>query len=174
MNTTYKVETQLDNSYQVDLSKGNFSKLIGFTNKVVTKTKEAENLPNITNDLDVVNINTDAISDSLVDGNSTETIATIPVGDLTRSFPFTYKKQDIVFNRISPKLYDINFWVTDSLGRTIDLNDIDWTMTVLAKTVGPKTLQTRHASQIFSHLFPRRITTRFAVLLRKSVGVLCF
>ena len=46
--------------------------------------------------------------------------------------------------------------------------------TVLAKTVGPKTLQTCHTLQIFFRLFPRRITTRFAVPIRKSVGVLCF
>ena len=36
------------------------------------------------------------------------------------------------------------------------------------------TSQTCHTLQIFFRLFPRRITTRFAVPLRKSVGVLCF
>lgn len=47
-------------------------------------------------------------------------------------------------------------------------------MSVLAKTVGPKTLQTCHTLQLFFRLFPRLITTRFAVPLRKSVGGLCF
>ena len=36
------------------------------------------------------------------------------------------------------------------------------------------TSQTCHTLQIFFRLFPRRITTRFAVPLLKSVGVLCF
>ena len=40
--------------------------------------------------------------------------------------------------------------------------------------MGPKTLQTCHTLQIFFRLFPRRIITRFAVHLRKSVRVLCF
>ena len=47
-------------------------------------------LPNITNSIDVLNINTNARKDSIVDGINTDTIAVIPTDNLTRSYPFTF------------------------------------------------------------------------------------
>ena len=50
-----------------------------------------QKLPNITNSIDVLNINTTAIKDSIVDGVNTNTIAMIPTDNLTRSYPFTFE-----------------------------------------------------------------------------------
>ena len=65
----------------------NFGELIGFEKKLITKTEYGTKLPNITNSIDVLNINTNAIKDSIVDGVNTNTIAMIPTVNLTRSYP---------------------------------------------------------------------------------------
>ena len=48
-------------------------------------------LPNITNSIDVLNINTSVITDSIVNGINTNTIAVIPTDNLTRSYLFTFE-----------------------------------------------------------------------------------
>ena len=62
-------------NYQLDLRNTNFGDLIGFEKKLVTKTEYGTKLPNITNSIDVLNINTSAITDSIVKGINTSTIA---------------------------------------------------------------------------------------------------
>ena len=57
-----------DTQYQLDLRGTDFGELIGFEKKLVTKTEYGTKLPNITNSIDVLNINTNAIKDSIVDG----------------------------------------------------------------------------------------------------------
>ena len=64
--------------------------LIGFIEKLVTKTEYGGGeLPNITNSIDVIYINTDAITNSILNGVNTNTLAVIQTDNLTRRFPFT-------------------------------------------------------------------------------------
>ena len=58
---------------------------------LLQKTEYGTKLPNITNSIDVLNINTSAITDSIVNGINTNSIAVIPTDNLTRSFPFTFE-----------------------------------------------------------------------------------
>ena len=67
----------LDGDYQLDLRGTEFGDLIGFEKKLITKTEYGSKLPNITNSIDVLNINTTAITDSIVNGINTNTIAVI-------------------------------------------------------------------------------------------------
>ena len=90
--STYRVLVSLDGDYQLDLRGTEFGDLIGFEKKLITKTEYGSKLPNITNSIDVLNINTTAITDSIVNGINTNTIAVIPTDNLTRSYPFTFKK----------------------------------------------------------------------------------
>ena len=89
--STYRVLiTFSDDKFRLDLREKNFGELIGFEKKLITKTEYGTKLPNITNSIDVLNINTNAIKDSIVDGINTNTIAMIPTDNLTRSYPFYF------------------------------------------------------------------------------------
>ena len=99
---------------------------------MVTQTEYGTKLPNITNSIDVLNINTTAIIDSIVDGVNTNTIAMIPTDNLTRSYPFTYEPRRPLYCPVSShSISEMRFYVTDSLGRPVDFNGIDWFMTLL-------------------------------------------
>ena len=86
--STYRVLISFsDDKFQLDLRGTDFGELIGFEKKLVTKTEYGTKLPNITNLIDVLNINTNAKKDSIVDGEYTNTLAVIPTDNLTRSYP---------------------------------------------------------------------------------------
>ena len=110
----------------------NFGELIGFEKKLVTKTEHGTKLPNITNSIDVLNINTNAIKDSIVDGINTNTIAVIPTDNLTRSYPFTFEPRRTLYCPVSSNnISEMRIYVTDSLGRPVNFNGIDWFMTLI-------------------------------------------
>ena len=63
--STYRVLISFsDDKFQLDLRGTDFGSLIGFDKKLITKTEYGTKLPNITNSIDVLNINTTAIKDS--------------------------------------------------------------------------------------------------------------
>ena len=131
--STYRVLiTFSDAKFQLDLRGTEFGELIGFEKKLITKTEYGTKLPNITNWIDVLNINTNAIKDSIVDGVNTNTIAMIPTDNLTRSYPFTFEPRRTLFWPFSSNISsEMRFYVTDSLGRPVDFNGIDWVMTLI-------------------------------------------
>ena len=128
--STYRVLISFsDDKFQLDLRGTDFGELIGL---LVTKTEYGTKLPNITNSIDVLNINTNAIMDSIVDGINTNTIAMIPTDNLTRSYPFTFEPSRPLYCPVSSNnISEMRFYVTDSLGRPVDFNGIDWFMTLL-------------------------------------------
>ena len=64
--STYRVLiTFSDDKFQFDLRQTEFGELIGFEKKLITKTEYGTKLPNITNSIDVLNINTNALKDSI-------------------------------------------------------------------------------------------------------------
>ena len=81
--STYKILIQIDNNYQLDLRNSKFGELIGFTEEIVKKTEYGEgNLPNMTNSIDMIYINADAIT-NILNGVNTNTLAVIPTDNLT-------------------------------------------------------------------------------------------
>ena len=132
--STYKVLITIDGNYQLDLRGTDFGELIGFEKKLVTKTEYGTKLPNITKSIDSLNINCSAIKDSIVNGVNTNTIAVIPTDNLTRSFPFTFEPKRTLYCPVSTNnISEMRITVNDSLGHHIDLNDIDWFMTLLLR-----------------------------------------
>ena len=100
--STYRVLiTFSDDKFQLDLRETNFGELIGFEKKLITKTEYGTKLPNITNSIDILNINTNAIKDSIVDGVNTNTIAMIPTDNPTRSYPFTFEPRRTLYCPVS-------------------------------------------------------------------------
>ena len=125
--STYRVHIELEDDYQIDLRNSNFRKLIGFNSKNIIQTEYGTNLPNITRGVDEININCDKVTESITDGESSSTIAVIPVENLIRSLPFTYKPRFLAYSPLSGHLISsMRFYVTDSSGNPIDLNGIDW------------------------------------------------
>ena len=109
-----------------------FGDLIGFEKKLITKTQYGTKLPNITNSIDVLNINTSAITNSIVNGINTNTIAVIPTDNLPRSFPFTFEPRRPLYRSVSSfNIAEMRIYVTDSLGRPVNFNGIDWFMTLI-------------------------------------------
>ena len=132
--STYRVLVTLEGDYQLDLRGTDFGDLIGFDKKLVTKTEYGTRLPNITKSIDSLNINTSAIKDSVVNGVNTNTIAVIPTDNLTRSYPFTFEPRRTLYCPVSSNtISEMRITVNDSLGHPIDLNGIDWFMTLLLR-----------------------------------------
>ena len=130
--STYRVLVTLDGDYQLNLRGTDFGDLIGFEKKLVTKTEYGTRLPNITKSIDSLNINKTAIKDCVVNGVKTNTIAVIPTDNLTRSMPFTFKpKRELYCPVSSNTISEMRVYITDSLGKPVDLNGIDWFMTLL-------------------------------------------
>ena len=132
--STYRVLITIDGSYQLDLRGTDFGDLIGFEKKLITKTEYGTKLPNITKSIDSLNINVSAIKDSVVNGVNTNTIAVIPTDNLTRSYPFTFEPKRTLYCPVSSNtISEMHITVNDSLGQPIDLNGIDWFMTLLLR-----------------------------------------
>ena len=136
INSQYKVLIALGKDYQLDLRGSKFRELIGFEEKLVEKEEIGSKLPNITNNVDVIYLNTDAVSDSLVDGISSNTLAVIPTDNLRRSFPFTFHPPIYwLFNPVSSNtIKSMRFYLKDALNRPIDLNGIDWYLELVLRS----------------------------------------
>ena len=121
-----------DDQYQLDLRGTDFGEIIGFEKKLITKTEYGTKLPNIANSIDVLNINTDGIKDSIVDGVNTNTTAVIPTDNLTRSYPFTFEPRRTLYSPVSSNnISEMRIYVTASLKRPVNFNGIDWFMTLI-------------------------------------------
>ena len=125
--STYRVLIGLDENYQVDLTNLDFRKLIGFDSKLIKQTEYGTNLPDITRGVDEIHINCDKVTDSMTDGESSSTVAVIPVENLVRSLPFSYKPRFLAYSPVSDHIIcSMRFYVTDSSETPINLNGIDW------------------------------------------------
>ena len=133
--STYRILIQIGNKYQLYLRNSKFGELIGYSEKTVNKTETGDDLPNITNSIDMIYINTDAITNCILKGVNTNTLAVIPTDNLARRFPFTFEPRKLLFNEVSQlNISQMRFYITDSLGRPIGLNKIDWFMTLILRS----------------------------------------
>ena len=133
--TSYRVVVELGNQWQLDIRNSKFGDLIGFEPKIITKTGYSSKLPNITNSVDSININCDTVTDSITDGRYSKTLAVIPTDNLTRSYPFTFEPRRVLFSPISKTIIsELRVNLTDSQGRPINLNGIDWYMSLILRS----------------------------------------
>ena len=133
--SSYRVIIEMANNYRLDLRNTNFRELIGFKQKIVSQTEYGSMLPNITNSIDIIHINADAVRDSIVNGINSNTIAVIPTDNLTRSYPFSYEPKRLLYSPVSSsKISQMRFYIIDALGRPINLNGIDWYLTLILRS----------------------------------------
>ena len=133
--SSFRVVIELDDDYQIDFRNTNFGELIGFDDKIVTATEYSARLPNITNSVDKINIHSDIVVNSILSGNSDNLLAVIPTDNLTRSYSFKYEPRRLLFNEVNKtQLNELRFYITDAISRPIDLNGIDWFMTLIIRS----------------------------------------
>lgn len=133
--TSYRVVVELGDGWQLDIRNSTFGDLIGFKSEVITSTGHSSKLPNITNSIDSLYINCDLITDSITDGIRSNTLCVISCANLTRSYPFQFEPRRALFSTISKtNISEMRIEVRDSLGRPIDLNGIDWHMTLILRS----------------------------------------
>ena len=125
--TSYRVVVELGNQWQLDIRNSNFGELIGFEPIIIKNTSYSSKIPNITNSVDSIHINSDIITDSITDGRFSNTLVVISTNNLTGSYPFSYEPKRALFSSISKtNISEMRIYITDSLGRPIDLNGVDW------------------------------------------------
>ena len=133
--SSYRVVIEISNNFQLDLRNSNFGDLIGFDKKIITQTDYSSKLPNITNITDVISVNCDIITDSIVDGRFGNTLGMIPTDNLTRLYPFTFEPRRALFSPVSrTTISEMRITVTDSIGRLINLNDVDWHISLILRS----------------------------------------
>ena len=131
--SSYRVVVELGNQWQLDIRNSTFGDLIGFEPKIITTTSYSTKLPNITNSIDTIHINSDLVTDSITDGKST--LVVIATDNLTRSYPFTFEPRRALFSPVSKTtISEMRIMVTDSQGRPINLNGVDWYMSLILRS----------------------------------------
>ena len=133
--TSYRVVVELGNLWQLDLRNSTFGDLIGYEPEILTDTSYSTKLPNITNGIDFIHINCDIVTDTITDGHYSNTIAVIPTDNLTRSYPFSFEPKRALFSPVSKTVIsEMRITLTDSTGRPIRLNGVDWYMSLILRS----------------------------------------
>ena len=133
--TSYRVVVELGNQWQLDIRGSTFGDLIGFNPGIIKATSYSIKLPNITNSVDSIHVNCDIVTDSITDGCYSNTLVVIPTDNLTRSFPFSFKPKCALFSPISKTIIgEIRITLTDSQGRPVNLNGVDWYMSLILRS----------------------------------------
>ena len=133
--TSYRVVVELDNQWQLDIRNSNFGELIGFEPILIKTTSYSSKLPNITNSVDSIHVNCDIVTDSITDGRYSNTLVVIPTDNLTRSYPFSFEPKRSLYSTISKtNINEMRIYITDSLGRSINLNGINWYINLIIRS----------------------------------------
>ena len=133
--TSYRVVVELGNQWQLDIRNSTFGDLIGFEPGIITATSYSTKLPNITNSVDSIHVNCDIVTDSITDGRYSNTLVVIPTVNLTRSYPFKFEPKRSLFSPISKTIIsEIRITLTDSQGRPVNLNGVDWHMSLILRS----------------------------------------
>ena len=133
--TSYRVVVELGNQWQLDIRDSTFGELIGFEPGILKATSYSIKLPNITNSIDSIHVNCNIVNDSITDGRYSNTLVVIPTENLTRSYPFKFEPRRALFSPISKmNISEVRINITDSKGRPINLNNVDWHMNLILRS----------------------------------------
>ena len=112
---TFRVTVVLAKNYQLDLTASNFNELIGFKKEVLkNEINTGSNVPNLSQDTDILNIHCDLINDSLVDGQETDIIYSFSTSVLRPSYSFTIEPMRVTYNPTNKNIIDsIRIYITD-------------------------------------------------------------
>ena len=133
--TIFRTIITLAQNYQLDLTQSDFNDLIGFNKHVLTNAENVgDYIPNLSQDREILNIHSDLISDSLVDGDETDIIYSFSTSTLTPSYSFTQEPRRVQFNPVNKNtIYKIRIYITDGKRRIIDLNHSDTSFSLILR-----------------------------------------
>ena len=131
----HKIKIELESSYQLDLSEGEFAKLLGFDKKVITSSEVGVYKPNITNSIDNVHICVNKIRNfSPIDPLLNDSLFSFNTGNLRRAYVFEKEPKHLNFISIKDPYFDsMLVYFKDDKGKLINLNGIDWSMKVILR-----------------------------------------
>ena len=133
--TIFRTIITLDKNYRLNLTKSNFNDLIGFNKKILTSSVNiGDQIPNLSQDREILNVHCDLISESLVDGDETDIIYSFSTSTLTPSFSFTQEPRSVQFNPVNKNTINkIRIYITDGKRRIIDLNHSDTSFSLILR-----------------------------------------
>jgi len=83
----YRVVTLIDNDYELDLSQGNFSELLGYGKSILSRDVVGRKVPNITRGVDWVYLHCDLII-RRTNNVPSDVLYSFSTSDLQVSYPF--------------------------------------------------------------------------------------
>ena len=128
----------LSTEYSVDLrgTARNLNDLIGFTKINIAASQFGQALPNITSSVDNIEIKTSLIDDSLDGGVSTDFLYSLDTSDISRVYPNKVKPRRRLSNKLNTNIISqVRIYMTDSMHRPIDFNEVPVSLTVVIKSV---------------------------------------
>ena len=133
--TIFRTIITLASNYRLDLTQSDFNDLIGFNKKILTSSENVgDYIPNLSQDREILNIHSDIISESLVDGDETDIIYSFSTSTLTPSYSFTQEPRRVQFNPVNKNtINQIRMYITDGKRRIIDLNHSDTSFSLILR-----------------------------------------
>ena len=134
----FRVYVLLSTGYSFDLrgTDRNFNDIIGFTKINITTSQFGQVLPNITNSVDNIKIKTSLIDDSLDGGVSTDVLYSFDTSDISRAYPFKVEPRRRLYDKLNTNIISqVRIYMTDSINRPIDFNEVPDGLTVVIKSV---------------------------------------
>lgn len=131
----FKCVLELQNSFKMVFGDGKFKELVGFTGNEYSSTAKGEALPNITRSMDSIQVRC-SIASCNVNGSISNVLYQFSTQDLVNSYPFSKKPIDIgdlygVCN--ATEISEIRIQITNQLGRSIDMNNQEVSLTLLIR-----------------------------------------
>ena len=120
---TFKLQIDISNGYQVDLSVGNLYQLFGFENIVVSSSQQGKNNVDITNGVNKLLVHIDCVVGSYVGSNASDVIYGFNADGAPSSL-LQIRPYRMIYLPISKSgyLYSMQFSITDQSGRRVNLN----------------------------------------------------
>ena len=131
--TIYRVVILVHEDYELDLSQGSFSELLGYGKSFLSGDSVGRKVPNITRGVDWVFIHCDLIN-QLSKNVQSDVIYSFSTVDLQVSYPFQKVPHRVKWHPVNKSIIDsIRIRVTDGRGNTLDLNGIDVALSLMIK-----------------------------------------
>ena len=109
----YRVVILMDEDYELDLSQGSFSELLGYGKSVLSGDSVGRKVPNITRDVDWVYLHCDLIT-RRTNNVPNDVLYSFSTTDLQVSCPFKIEPLRLEWQTVNKSyIYAIRVWVTD-------------------------------------------------------------
>lgn len=150
---------QISGGYKLDLSSGNLHSLLGFTASEITVTSESPNQVDITNGINNLYIHCSVIDSSYVNGTGTNDVAYSFVPSTPPFSLITIAPSRVIFTPvIRQNIETVRIYITDQMGRSINLNNQPTSYTFILRQ--NKNLLTQKQNSILSDGFKNLSKTK--------------